>query len=123
MPQLSEKPRLGFTTRNQAWNPGFNVCNSTAALGLQFACSKTVSDPVESPKNPKQQQQQTQQPPKETFFTSKDCGQIDKIGHGAAIGGMGLMMTGPEDPLAWVGLGLAASNEIWGIVRPYACPN
>jgi len=51
MPQLSEKPRLGFTTRNQAWNPGFNVCNSTAALGLQFACSKTVSDPVESPNN------------------------------------------------------------------------
>jgi hypothetical protein len=49
MPQLSEKPRLGFTTRNQAWNPGFNVCNSTAAMGLQFACSKTVSDPVESP--------------------------------------------------------------------------
>jgi len=48
MPQLSEKPRLGFSTRNQAWNPGFNVCNSTAAIGLQFACSETVSDPVES---------------------------------------------------------------------------
>jgi hypothetical protein len=51
MPQLSKKPRLGFTTSNQAWNLGFNVCNSTAAMGLQFACSKTVSDPVESPNN------------------------------------------------------------------------
>jgi hypothetical protein len=51
MPQLSGKPRLGFTNRNQAWNPGFNDCNSTAAMGLQFACSKTVSDPVESPNN------------------------------------------------------------------------
>ena len=51
MPQLSEKPRLGFTTRNQAWNPGFNVCNSTVAMGLQFACSKTVYAPVDPANN------------------------------------------------------------------------
>ena len=51
MPQLSEKPRLGFTTRNPPWNPGFNVCNSTAAMGLQFACSKTVYAPVDPANN------------------------------------------------------------------------
>ena len=30
---------------------GFNVCNSTAAMGLQFACSKTVYAPVDPANN------------------------------------------------------------------------
>jgi RHS repeat-associated protein len=33
--ELSEKPRLGFTSRNAAWNPGPNVPNSTAAIGMR----------------------------------------------------------------------------------------
>jgi RHS repeat-associated protein len=33
--ELSEKPRLGFTSKNAAWNPGPNVCNSTAAIGMR----------------------------------------------------------------------------------------
>ena len=37
MPQLSEKPRLGFATKKTAWNPGPNVCNFTVTLGLQVA--------------------------------------------------------------------------------------
>jgi hypothetical protein len=51
MPQLSEKPRLGFRSKNPAWYPGFNVCNSTTVLGLQFRCSETVSGPVVAPNN------------------------------------------------------------------------
>jgi RHS repeat-associated protein len=35
MPQLSEKPRLGFATKKTTWNPGPNVCNFTVTLGLQ----------------------------------------------------------------------------------------
>src|ERR1700692_150084 len=35
MGQLSEKPRLGFTSKNAAWNPGPNVCNSTVLLGFE----------------------------------------------------------------------------------------
>jgi RHS repeat-associated protein len=35
MPQLSEKPHLGFATKKTAWNPGPNVCNFTVTLGLQ----------------------------------------------------------------------------------------
>jgi RHS repeat-associated protein len=35
MPQLSEKPRLGFATKKTAWNPGPNVCNFTVTLGLR----------------------------------------------------------------------------------------
>src|ERR1035438_8380384 len=35
MPQLSEKPHLGFATKKSAWNPGQNVCNFTVTLGLQ----------------------------------------------------------------------------------------
>jgi hypothetical protein len=49
MPQLSEKPRMGVRSKNQAWHPGFNVCNSTAAIGLQFRCSGIVSGPVVAP--------------------------------------------------------------------------
>ena len=52
MPQLREKPHLGFRSKNPAWHPGFNVCNSTAVLGLQFRCSETVSGPVVAPNNP-----------------------------------------------------------------------
>jgi RHS repeat-associated protein len=37
MPQLSEKPHLGGPSRNQAWNQGPNVCNSTTVLGLRAA--------------------------------------------------------------------------------------
>jgi RHS repeat-associated protein len=37
MPQLSEKPHLGFATKKTAWNPGPNVCNFTVTLGLQVA--------------------------------------------------------------------------------------
>ena len=51
MPQLSEKLRLGVQSRNPAWYPGFNVCNSTTAIGLQFRCSETVSGPVVAPNN------------------------------------------------------------------------
>jgi hypothetical protein len=51
MPQLSEKPRMGVRSKNQAWHPGFNVCNSTAAIGLQFRCSGIVSGPVVAPNN------------------------------------------------------------------------
>jgi RHS repeat-associated protein len=40
MPQLSEKPRLGFATRKTAWNPGPNVCNFTVTLGLQVVVSE-----------------------------------------------------------------------------------
>jgi len=35
MPQLSEKPHLGFATKKTAWNPAPNVCNFTVTLGLQ----------------------------------------------------------------------------------------
>ena len=37
MPQLSEKPRMGFESKKTAWNPGPNVCNFTVTLGLQVA--------------------------------------------------------------------------------------
>jgi RHS repeat-associated protein len=37
MPQLSEKPHLGFATKKTTWNPGPNVCNFTVTLGLQVA--------------------------------------------------------------------------------------
>jgi RHS repeat-associated protein len=40
MPQLSEKPRLGFATKKTAWNPGPNVCNFTVTLGLQVVVSE-----------------------------------------------------------------------------------
>jgi RHS repeat-associated protein len=40
MPQLSEKPRLGFATKKSAWNPGPNVCNFTVTLGLQVVVSE-----------------------------------------------------------------------------------
>ena len=51
MPQLSEKPHMGVPSKNPAWHPGFNVCNSTAAIGLQFRCSGIVSGPVVAPNN------------------------------------------------------------------------
>jgi hypothetical protein len=51
MPQLSEKPRMGVRSKNPAWHPGFNVCNSTAVLGLQFRCPESVSGPVVAPNN------------------------------------------------------------------------
>jgi hypothetical protein len=35
MPQLREKPRQGFATWKTAWNPGPNVANSTAAIGMR----------------------------------------------------------------------------------------
>jgi RHS repeat-associated protein len=31
----AEKPHQGVSTRNQAWHPAPNVCNSTTALGLR----------------------------------------------------------------------------------------
>jgi RHS repeat-associated protein len=37
MPQLREKPRLGFSSKNPALHQGHEVCNSTTALGLQAA--------------------------------------------------------------------------------------
>ena len=37
MPQLREKPRLGFSSKNPALYQGHGVCNSTTALGLQAA--------------------------------------------------------------------------------------
>ncbi len=37
MPQLSEKLHLGVQSRNQAWNQGPNVPNSTTVLGLRAA--------------------------------------------------------------------------------------
>jgi RHS repeat-associated protein len=40
MPQLSEKPRLGFATKKTTWNPGPNVCNFTVTLGLQVVVSE-----------------------------------------------------------------------------------
>ena len=40
MPQLSEKPRLGFAPKKTAWNPGPNVCNFTVTLGLQVVVSE-----------------------------------------------------------------------------------
>jgi YD repeat-containing protein len=36
---------------NPAWYPGFNVCNSTTAIGLQFRCSEIVSGPVVAASN------------------------------------------------------------------------
>jgi RHS repeat-associated protein len=33
--ELSEKPRLGFTSKNPALYLGHNVCNSTAAIGMR----------------------------------------------------------------------------------------
>jgi RHS repeat-associated protein len=35
MPQLSEKPHLGFATKKTTWKPAPNVCNFTVTLGLQ----------------------------------------------------------------------------------------
>jgi RHS repeat-associated protein len=35
MRQLSEKPRLGFTSKNPALHLGQSVCNSTAAIGMR----------------------------------------------------------------------------------------
>jgi RHS repeat-associated protein len=35
MPQLREKPHQGVPSKNPAWNPGPNVCNSTVAIGLR----------------------------------------------------------------------------------------
>jgi hypothetical protein len=35
MGQLSEEPRLGFTSKNAARNPGPKVCNSTVLLGFE----------------------------------------------------------------------------------------
>ncbi len=40
MPQLSEKPRLGFATKKTAWNPGPNVCNFRVSLGLQVVVNE-----------------------------------------------------------------------------------
>ncbi len=59
MPQLREKPRLGVRSWNPALYPGHEVCNSTAAIGLQFRCSEIVSGPVVAPNNgtPAQPQQ------------------------------------------------------------------
>ena len=37
MPQLREKPRLGFSSKNPALHQVHEVCNSTTALGLQAA--------------------------------------------------------------------------------------
>jgi RHS repeat-associated protein len=37
MPQLREKPRLGFSSKNPALHQVREVCNSTTALGLQAA--------------------------------------------------------------------------------------
>jgi Cytidylate kinase len=34
MGQPSENSRLGITSKNVAWNPGPNVCNSTVLLGF-----------------------------------------------------------------------------------------
>lgn len=48
---LSEKPRLGVPSRNPAPNLGLDERNCTALLCLQFACSKTMSGPVEDPYN------------------------------------------------------------------------
>ena len=48
---LSEKPRLGVPSRNPAPNLGLDERNCTMLLGLQFACSETVSGPVEDPYN------------------------------------------------------------------------
>jgi len=59
MPQLSEKPRMGVRSKNPAWHPGLNVCNSTVVLGLQFRCSETVSGPVVAPNNGTQPKQPT----------------------------------------------------------------
>ena len=62
MPQLSEKPRHGVRSWNPAPHPGFNVCNSTAVLGLQFRSSGIVSGPVVAPNKPAPP---TPQPPKD----------------------------------------------------------
>ena len=71
MPQLSEKPHMGVPSKNPAWHPGFNVCNSTAVLGLQFRCSETVSGPVVAPNNPQQPQPQQPKPePKPGWCTA-----------------------------------------------------
>jgi len=40
MPQLSEKPHLGFATKKTAWKPAPNVCNFTVTLGLQVVVSE-----------------------------------------------------------------------------------
>jgi RHS repeat-associated protein len=37
MPQLREKPRLGFSSKNLALHQGHEVCNSTTALGFRAA--------------------------------------------------------------------------------------
>jgi hypothetical protein len=37
MPQLREKPCLGFERKNPALNPGHTVCNSTTALGVSWS--------------------------------------------------------------------------------------
>ena len=34
----AEKPHQGVSTKNQAWQPAPNVCNSTTALGLRAGC-------------------------------------------------------------------------------------
>jgi RHS repeat-associated protein len=34
-----EKPHQGVSSRNQAWHPAPNVCNSTTALGLRSGCA------------------------------------------------------------------------------------
>jgi len=51
MPQLREKPRLGFSSKNPALHQVHEVCNCTAAIGLRFRCSGIVSGPVVAPNN------------------------------------------------------------------------
>jgi hypothetical protein len=97
-PQLSEKPRLGVRSKNPAWHPGFNVCNSTAAIGLQFRCSETVSGPVVAPNN---QRQQITKECLQEFYNSGFGKAVNFMSLGSLIPGWG------PDPLG--------SLKEWGI--------
>jgi hypothetical protein len=129
-PQLSEKLRLGVQSWNPAWYPGFNVCNSTAVLGLQFRCSEIVSGPVVAPNNGTKQptspvvklicQQQAKgvQAKYNAAATSDHQGNV--LGTASGVGLFGMMLKQAFGGIAlgtWWGLKMnsAESNTVYEI--------
>jgi hypothetical protein len=103
MPQLSEKPRQGVRSKNPAWHPGFNVCNSTAAIGLQFRSSGIVSGTVVAPNNGTPTKQPTspvvklicQQQAKayQAKFNAANSGNVTAGAVGGGMAGVGIGVT------------------------------
>ena len=120
MPQLSEKPHLGFSSKNPAWHPGFNVCNCTAVLGLQFRCSGIVSGPVVASNNaPPQQPSCSQQASAAAAQVPKVAPSGWDVANGAfwsTVGVVSAVASAPEDgPLAPV-VGTAVARGGAGFV-------